>query len=98
MRRHRMLNLSERWFRLLQRLYPPDFRDEMGKAVVEAYMDRARDALNNSGSIRLVMLWLRALVDSLRNGPAERARPAASWRREGYALPRSIRPQPVANS
>jgi hypothetical protein len=33
-----MLNLSERWFRLLRRLYPPDFRDEMGAAVVEAYM------------------------------------------------------------
>ena len=39
------MTLSERWFRLLQRLYPPDFRDEMGDAVVEAYMDRARDAL-----------------------------------------------------
>jgi hypothetical protein len=42
--RDRMLNLSERWFRLLQRLYPSDFRDEMGNAVVEAYMDRARMA------------------------------------------------------
>jgi hypothetical protein len=78
-----MLNLSERWFRLLQRLYPPDFRDEMGKAVVEAYMDRARATLKTGGPVRLVALWLRALVDSLRNGPAERARPAASWRRAG---------------
>jgi hypothetical protein len=45
-----MLHISEQWFRLLERLYPPDFRDEMGNAVVEAYMDRAhrtcpRDAL-----------------------------------------------------
>ena len=69
------MHLSERWFRLLQRLYPPDFRDEMGNAVVEAYMDRARDALNNGGSLRLVTLWLRALVDSLRNGSAERIAP-----------------------
>jgi putative ABC transport system permease protein len=83
MMRNRMLNVSERWFRLLQRLYPPDFRDEMGNAVVEAYMDRARDALKNSGRLHLVALWLRALVDSLRNGAAERVRPAASWRRAG---------------
>jgi putative ABC transport system permease protein len=84
MMRHRMLTMSERWFRLLQRLYPPDFRDEMGNAVVEAYMDRARDAAKNGGSIRLVALWFRALADSSRNGPAERARPAASWRRAGH--------------
>ena len=81
MTRNRMLNLSERWFRLLRRLYPPDFRDEMGNAVVEAYMDRACDALTTGGRIRLIQLWVRAFVDSLRNGAAERARPAALWRR-----------------
>jgi putative ABC transport system permease protein len=83
MMRNRMLNLSERWFRLLHRLYPPDFRDEMGNAVVEAYMDRARDALKDGGTISLVALWFRALIDSLRNGAAERARPSALWRRAG---------------
>src|SRR5712692_8823112 len=83
MMHHRMLDMSERWFRLLQSLYPPDFRDEMGRAVVDAYMDRARDALKNGEKIHLVALWLRALVDSLRNGAAERVRPAASWRRAG---------------
>src|SRR5262245_8678309 len=81
MTRNRMLNLSERWFRLLRRLYPPDFRDEMGAAMVEAYMDRACDALTTGGRIRLIQLWGRAFVDSLRNGAAERARPAALWRR-----------------
>jgi hypothetical protein len=74
--------MSEWWFRLLDRLYPPDFREEMGNAVVEAYMDRAQHSLQN-GKIHLVALWFRALFDSLRNGPAERARPAASWRRAG---------------
>jgi putative ABC transport system permease protein len=29
------------------------------------------------------MLWVGAFADSLRNGPAERARPAVSWRRSG---------------
>ena len=78
-----MLPISERWFRLLQRLYPPDFRDEMGDAVVEAYMDRARDAMRKGGRIPLAALWFRALFDSLRSGAAERMRPAASWRRGG---------------
>lgn len=80
---HRLMHLSKRWFTLLQRLYPADFRDDMGHAVVEAYMDRARDTLNDGGALRLARLWLRALFDSLRNGPAERMRPAASWRRGG---------------
>lgn len=83
MTHRRMLNLSDRWFSLLQRLYPSDFRDEMGNAVVEVYMDRAREALKTGGRMQLLGLWLRALVDSLRNGVAERVSPAASWRRAG---------------
>jgi putative ABC transport system permease protein len=83
MMRNLMLKLSERWFRLLYRLYPPDFRDEMGNAMVEAYMDRARDALKDGGTMPLLALWVRALIDSLRNGAAERVRPAAAWRRAG---------------
>src|SRR5260370_24020481 len=55
----------------------------MGNAVVEAYTDRTRDTLTNGGKIHLIALWLRAFFDSLRNGAAERARPAASWRRGG---------------
>jgi hypothetical protein len=65
----RWLEISERWFRLLERLYPPDCRDEMGNALVEAYMDSGRDALKNRGRIHLMRLWLRALIDSFRNGP-----------------------------
>jgi putative ABC transport system permease protein len=83
MKRNSLMNVSERWFKLLQRLYPPDFRDEMGSAVVETYLDRARDALNHAGILRLVFLWIRALVDALHNGTAERLWPAASWRRGG---------------
>jgi putative ABC transport system permease protein len=76
------MHLSERWFTLLQRLYPRDFREEMGGPVVEAYMDRARDA-KKTGALRLAMLWGVALADSIRNGLAERLRPATSWRRGG---------------
>jgi putative ABC transport system permease protein len=83
MTRDRLMKLSERWFTLLQRVYPADFRDEMGTAVVEAYMDRARAARKTGGVVRLVTLWFRALIDSLRSGIAERVHPAASWRRGG---------------
>ena len=71
------------FYRLLLRLYPPDFRDEMGDALVETYCDRAREALARGGRVRLFAVCLRALVDSLRNGPGERLWPAASWRRAG---------------
>jgi predicted permease len=77
------LRVSDRWFRLLLRLYPEDFRDEMGIGVVEAYQDRARVTLHRSGVMGLARLWLRALADALRNGPGERVRPAVSWRRTG---------------
>lgn len=79
----RLLNLSERWFRLLLRLYPADFRDDMGLPVVEAYRDRAREAMTRRGLIGLAGVWAHALVDTLRNGPGERAHPAVSWRRTG---------------
>lgn len=80
---HRSLTVSERWFRLLLRLYPSDFRDELGEALVEAYRDRAREAFAAGGFARLLAVWIRALLDSLRNGLGERLRPAAAWRRHG---------------
>jgi putative ABC transport system permease protein len=103
MSNERLVDLSERWFRLLQRLYPPDFRDDMGQAVVETYRDRARDALRRGGIMQLSVLWIRALVDSLRNGPGERVRPAVTWRRRGnwgrdaeFALRRLLRARTFA--
>jgi len=75
-----MLNASERWFRLLLRLYPADFREEMGEALVESYRDRAREA---SSVFQLAGVWCAALRDSFRNGLGERARPAVEWRRGG---------------
>jgi putative ABC transport system permease protein len=83
MKRDSLMDLSARWFTLLQRLYPADFRDEMGNAVVEAYMDRARVALKTGGQVRLAVLWIRALADSVSNGFGEWARPSIAWRRTG---------------
>jgi len=70
------MNASERWFRLLLRLYPPDFRDAMGEALVETYLHRSREE-------SIVVVWFAALWDSVRNGLGERARPAVAWRRSG---------------
>ena len=78
--RHRV---SEAWFRLLLRLYPDDFRDEVGDALVETYLERARDAHASGGRRALARLWMRAFTDSLRNGLGERLRPAIAWRRGG---------------
>jgi predicted permease len=64
------------------RLYPADFRDDMGEAIVDAYRQRLAAAAA-SGAPAIMALWMRALVDALWNGPAERLRPAALWRRGG---------------
>ena len=77
------LKLSDRWFRLLVRLYPPDFRDEMGNPVAEAYLDRAREAWQRRGRIGVLGVWMRATWDAVRNGLGERLRPAVVWRRAG---------------
>src|SRR5688500_4449814 len=77
------LKLSQRWFRLLVTLYPPDFRDEMGNPVAETYLDRARAAWQRSGRIGVAGVWISALWDAVRNGLGERLRPAVAWRRAG---------------
>jgi len=83
MKGDRLLRQSDRWFRLLIRLYPSDFRDDMGLAMIEAYRDRAREAVRRGGVVPLVGIWLRALVDAVRNGASEWFSPAAAWRRAG---------------
>ena len=83
MNERRWLALSETWLRIVLRLYPADFRDEAGDAVVGIYADRCRTALQTGGLLALATVWLRALWDSLRNGFGERVRPAVSWRRSG---------------
>ena len=77
------MRASDRWLRLLLRLYPVDFRDEMGEALLETYRDRCRAAVHDGGIAALAGVWLRSLVDSMRNGLGERVRPAVGWRRSG---------------
>jgi len=83
LRGERWIRRSERWLGLLLRLYPTDFREEMGMAMVEAYRDRSRRAMHRGGLTALAGVWLQALGDSARNGVAERLRPGIAWRRRG---------------
>jgi predicted permease len=84
MTRDHLLAASARWFALLLHLYPPDFRDEVGRAVFEAYLDRARIVIGQRGGwCRLAILWIRAFGDALASGVLERLRPSAAWRRSG---------------
>nr|MDQ3420623.1 hypothetical protein [Acidobacteriota bacterium] len=77
------IRVADRWLRLVVRLYPADFRDEMGEAFVETYRDRCRSAHDGAGAAGVVSVCIRALLESLVNGLAERFRPAAAWRRSG---------------
>ena len=77
------MSASERWVRLLLRLYPVAFREDMGEAFVETYLDRCRDARRRGGILAVAMVWLAALGDSLRNGLGERLRPGVAWPRSG---------------
>src|SRR6476646_10721263 len=83
MNRKRWLANSQRWFRLLLRMYPPDFREEMGESVSEAYRDRLNDAMDRHGLAGIAGVWFMAFRDSIRNGLGERIQPAVSWRRNG---------------
>ena len=73
---------SARWFQLLLLFYPPDFRDEMGGGLVDAYLRQAEEA-KKRGAFRAAAVWLAALNDSLWNGLGERIKPAVQWRRGG---------------
>ncbi len=82
-RERRLVRASDRWLRLVLRLYPADFRDEMGDALVETYRDRCRAAIRDGGIPALAGIWLQSLADSTRNGLGERMRPSVDWRRNG---------------
>lgn len=76
------MSLAARWFRLLLRLYPPDFRDEMGGGLLDAYRRKMEEA-QKRGGLRVAAVCLAALNDSLWNGLGERIKPAVQWRRRG---------------
>ena len=53
-------------YRALLRVYPRDFRDEFGDAMVEFFRDR-NAAARNAGTLSTIRLWWRVWLDLLRN-------------------------------
>ena len=75
---------SERWFRLLLRLYPADFRDEMGARSSRRTSIAAGRPSRVPGTLGLAGIWFRALVDSVlqRNRRAHATRGPVATRRQ----------------
>ena len=68
----RRRSLSERVYSVVLRAFPPGFREEAGLGMAETFRDQCRAARVRRGGSGLARLWLRTLVDVLRNAPAER--------------------------
>lgn len=89
MKRPDLDRLSEVWLKLLLRLYPKPFRDELGTELTETYLDRFRALRTERGSATLPFAWLEAASDSIRNGLAERLWPSSPNRTRGAGMSRS---------
>ena len=57
---------GERIYRALLRVYPREFRDEFGDAMVEFFRDRST-AARGAGALAALHLWSRVALDLLRN-------------------------------
>ena len=53
-------------YRALLHVYPREFRDEFGDAMVEFFRDRAA-AARTAGTVSVFRLWWRVALDLLRN-------------------------------
>ncbi len=85
----------KRYFGSLLWLYPAAFREEMGEALTEAYIDQALDAWRRHGVLALMRVFAVAFLDALRNGLCERIRPAVSWRRDAELATRRLLRAPI---
>lgn len=59
----RLLNISIRVYGTLLKVYPASFRREYGEEMTILFREMGEDALQRSGTIGLVRLWCRLLVD-----------------------------------
>ncbi len=77
------LRWSARLHRLLLRLYPADFRDDVGGPMGRDFEERCRAALDRGGRPRLWAVWTRATMDALASAALEWRRPSRPrpWRR-----------------
>src|SRR5262245_1902131 len=68
----RRRSLSDRIYASLLRAYPETFRQEAGLDMAEMFRDLQRDTWRRRGALGLSRLWMRTLVDVVRNALPER--------------------------
>ena len=66
------MDLSQRVYARLLRLYPRAHREEYGGAMAQLFRDECRDAWNWGRGWGLVWLWLRVLPDLMKTAMTER--------------------------
>ncbi len=70
--RTRVPTFSERAYRALLFAYPRGFRREYGQEMACAFADLCEEERERRGTIGLLLLWARALLDLFANALAER--------------------------
>lgn len=67
------LDLSEKLYVTLLRLYPPGFREEWGLHMSRTFRDHSREQYERDGLLGLIGLWLFTTLDVLKTALEERA-------------------------
>ena len=68
----KLLTLSERIYRALLILYPPDFRHEYGQHMLQVFRDVCRDVYRQGGASKLIYWWAATLIDLVQTVIIER--------------------------
>lgn len=69
--RRRLLRVSNRTYQLLLFAYPARFRGMYGKHMAQVFRDCCRDAYQQEGSWKVMVLWLVAIYDLVTNALGE---------------------------
>ncbi|MEO8973932.1 MAG: hypothetical protein ABI406_20280 [Ktedonobacteraceae bacterium] len=70
--RRRLFRVSTRAYHLLLVAYPAGFRGIYGRHMAQVFQDCCRDAYQQGGSGRVIILWIAALYDLGTNALGER--------------------------
>lgn len=91
--RSRPASLSERFYRMLLRLYPGEFRREYAEQLRVQFCDELRDESSSRGGLGPVFLWLKTVPDLLASMAREWGADLAPDLRHGL---RRLRTQPIS--
>jgi hypothetical protein len=82
----RIVALSVWFYRLLLAAYPPAFRKDYGEAMVQLYRDTALDGYRRRGTLGVLVLWPRTLVDIAVSVPRQHQEMAVATGSESLLL------------